>query len=115
MRHEPCSFESYAKGPMKLVARNAFLARNHKEHGLQPKPHWDMAILENGSDLDGEFLAALVALIGADPGSFAAHFRDAINAAAMRANWTFRPNARFNPSVSGGFVLQDFGFEDGRF
>ena len=71
-----------------------------------------MAVLENGADLDGELLAALVAFPEADPGALALHFADALDAAAVRANRAFRPYPGFNPSESGGFGLHDFGGKD---
>jgi hypothetical protein len=36
----------------------------------------------------------------------ALHLADALHTAAMRANWTFRPDARLNVCVSGFFVVE---------
>lgn len=73
MRQKPRSLESAAQGAVKLVARNALLAGRHQEDCLEPKAHGDVAGLEDGPNLHGEGLAALVALVSADPGGLAAH------------------------------------------
>jgi hypothetical protein len=112
MRHEPCSLESDAQGPMKLVARNALLRRAHKVCSLKPIVHRHMASLENGPDFHAERLAAVVALIDANAGALAAHLGNAIDCAAMRANRTVRPQAGFNPGVSSGFAMEGFGIND---
>lgn len=65
-----------------------------------------MTVLENGADLYGERLAALVAFVGANASALALHLGNAFDSAAMRANWTVRPNSGFNPSISGGFVVK---------
>lgn len=108
MRHEPRGFEGHAKGTMKLIRANAFLAGNHKEHRLKPKVHRHMAGLENSSNFYSKGLAALIALISADPGAFALHFGNAIKAAAMRANRAFGPYAGLYPSVCGLFFVEVF-------
>lgn len=91
---------------MKLVARNALLARRHEKHRLKPEMHRNMARLKDGPNLDGEGLAALVALVGADAGAPAAHLPDALETAAMRADRTFRPNPRLDKGVSGFFAMK---------
>lgn len=67
-----------------------------------------MAGLEHGSDLHGEGLAALVALVGADPGALAAHLANALEGAALWANGAVRPHASLDPSVGGGLVVEMF-------
>jgi len=112
MRHEPCGLESYPQSPVKLVARNALLGRAHEICGLKPIVHRHMASLKDGPDFYGKRLAALVALIDANAGALAAHFGNAIDRAAVRTNRTIRPQSGFNPSVSGGFVMEGFGVND---
>jgi hypothetical protein len=46
------------------------------------------------------------ALIRADASGLALHLGNALNAAAMRAHWTFRPDASFDESVSGFFFVE---------
>jgi hypothetical protein len=65
-----------------------------------------VAGLENGSDLAGEWLAALVALVSAYASALALHLGNAIEAAAMRANGSVRPHVGFNPSVSCFLVVK---------
>ena len=68
MGNEPCGLEGAAKGAVKLVAADARLAGRHQEHRLQPMAHRYVACLEHGANLHSERLAALVALVSADPG-----------------------------------------------
>lgn len=63
MRHEPRGFQRDAQGPVKLVARNALLAAAYEVGGLQPLVERDMTGLKHGSDLRGELLPALSALL----------------------------------------------------
>src|SRR5207244_2172321 len=79
--------------------------RAQQEHRLKPDMQLNMAGLENGSDLDGEWLPAIVALIDADPGAFAAQCPTAINRTAMGANPTVRPDMSLYESVGGGFAM----------
>jgi len=60
--------------------------------------------LKDGADLDGEGLAALVALIGADAGGLAAHEADPLDAATMRADRAFGPDARLDVAI-GRFLI----------
>jgi hypothetical protein len=113
MRHEPSGFQGNTKGPMKLVAADTLFARAQQIHSLDPKPHWDVARFENGPYLYGELLAALVALVQADPGRVAAHLADALGAAAMRADRAVGPHMGFNPSVSRFLVVEGVGFDHG--
>jgi len=112
MRHEPCSFQSDAQSPRKLIAGNALLAGAEKVHGLKPQIHRDVAVLKDGPDLHGELLAALVALPKPNAGRFTAHLTDPLDAAAVRANRTVRPYAGLNPRDSDGFGLQNSGGKD---
>ena len=106
VRHEPCGFQGHVQSAVKLVARNALLGRAEQVDRLQPDVQLDVAALEHGADLDGEGLAAGVALVEADAGGLAPHLRDALAALAMRAHRAFRPHACFEPSVGGFFVQQ---------
>src|SRR4030095_724334 len=67
--------------------------------------------LEYGANLDGEGLAVPVALVGADPGALALHLRNAVNAAAMRANRTPRPYPGFHPRVGDFLIVETFGLQ----
>src|SRR5205823_2448219 len=71
MRHKPCGLESDAESAMQLVRADALFARRDQEDSLEPKPHRNVRCLEDGSDLHGEGLAALVALVDADAGGLA--------------------------------------------
>src|SRR5262249_19690945 len=77
------------------------------------QPHRHVARLENCAHLHRERFAALVALVRANAGALAAHLGNALKAAAVRANRAFRPHPGFNPGVSGGFVVEAFGVDDG--
>jgi hypothetical protein len=113
VRHEPSSFQGDAQSPVKLIAADAFLAGAQQVYGLDPKPHRDVAGFENGPDLHGELFAALIALVKADAGRIASHLSNALSAATMGADRAIRPHMRFNPSVSGDFVVKGGGFDDG--
>jgi hypothetical protein len=113
MRHKPSSLEGNAQGPMKLIAADAFLAGAQQIHRLNPKPHRNVAGLENGPNLYGKLFAALIAFVKANAGCVAAHLADALGAAAMGAVRTVRPHVGFNPGVSGGFVVEGIGFDHG--
>jgi hypothetical protein len=113
VRHEPSGFQGNTQSPMELIAADALLAGAQQIHGLDPKPHWNMARFEYGPNLYGELFAALVALVQANPSRVSAHLADALGAAAMRADRAVRPHVGFNPGVSGGFVVEGVGFDDG--
>lgn len=110
--HEPCGLEGHAQGAGKLVAADALFAGAEQVHRLKPQVHRNVAVLENGTHFDRELLPALVALVEADPSRLTGHLADAFDTPAMRTNRAFRPYAGFNPSDSGGFVLEDFGGQD---
>jgi hypothetical protein len=106
MRHEPCALESDAKGAMQLIRANAFLAGRDQEDRLQPKAQRDMAGFKYSADFHSEGLAAVIALVSTYASAFALHLADAFYTAAMRAYRTFRPDAGFNESVGGFFVVK---------
>lgn len=53
---------------MQLIRADALLAGRHEENGLQPQVQRNVRGFKDGADLDGEGLAAGVALANADPG-----------------------------------------------
>lgn len=112
MAHKPRGLESHAEGAVKLVRTDALLAGRDQENRLQPEAQRDVAGLENGADLNGERLAALVALVSADPGALTFHLADANAAGAVRADRAGRPDARFNEGISGFFVMELRGGKD---
>src|SRR3954471_18202723 len=105
MAHKPCGFESDAKGPVKLVAAHSLLGRAEQEHCLQPDMQLYMASFEDGPDLDGEGLAASVALIDTDPRALALQRAALVYHAAMRAEAAARPDMRLDEGVGGFFAV----------
>src|SRR5581483_11559490 len=99
-------FEGDAQGPVKLVRTDPLLRSGNEIHRLKPNVHGNVAGLEDGPDLDGEGLPALVALVRADSGGLAAHLANAIEAAAMRADGAVRPNARLNVGIVCLFAVE---------
>jgi hypothetical protein len=97
---------------MQLVGTNTFLAGSDQENSLEPEAQRDMRGLEDRPDLDGERLAAVVALVNADPRGLPCERPVALDAAAMRADRAARPNARFDEAIGGFFVVEVRGFED---
>ena len=114
MREEPSGLEGDAKRPVQLVGADGLLARRHEEDGLKPDVQRDVAGLEDGPDLHGERFAALVALVGPDPGALAAHLADALDAAAVRADRTIGPDASLDEPIGGGLIVEVLVGKDGR-
>jgi hypothetical protein len=56
--------------------------------------------------IHGQGLAALVALVGADPGAFTAHLGNPLRAPAMRADSPIGPEPRLDEGVGGGLVME---------
>src|SRR6185312_11528814 len=108
MGEKPRSLEGAAESAMQLVAADAFLAGRHQKDRLQPMAHGDVAGLENGPDFHGEGLAALVALVGADPGALAFHLGNALGLTALRANSAVRPKPCLDEGVGGCLVVEVF-------
>ena len=106
VRHEPSGLEGDAENAVELVAGNALLAASDQVHRLKPEAHSNLAVLKNGADLHGEGLAALVALVRANPGALALHLGNALHAATVRADGAVRPKARLNVSVGRFFVVE---------
>ena len=65
-----------------------------------------MTGLKDGANLHSERLAALVALVSADPGALAAHLGNTLGAAAMRANRTVRPKPSFYEIIGSLLVVE---------
>src|SRR5215204_5524210 len=105
MAHEPCGFEGDAKRPVKLVTADPLFRRAQQEHRLEPYMQLDMAGLNDGADLDGEGLAAGIALVNADPGALALQRTALVEHAAMRADAPVRPDVRLDESVGGFFAV----------
>lgn len=105
MRHEPSGLKGDAKYPVKLIAADPLLRRAQQEDRLKPDMQLDVAGLEDGSNLDGEGLAAGIAFIDADTGALAAQRAALADRAAMGANPTVRPNVRLYEGVSGCLVV----------
>ena len=80
---------------------------------MQPQAQRDMAGLEDGSDLDGEGFAAVVAFVGAYAGALATHLSDALHATAMRAYRPTRPKARLYEFIRGFFIMEVGGGKNG--
>jgi hypothetical protein len=113
MTQKPRTFESDPQSAMQLVCADTFFTGANKVHCGQPIAHSDMTVLENGPDLHGERLAASVAFVKANPIAFAFKRCGALEHAAMRANAAIRPNARLDIGVSGGFLVEVRGSENG--
>ena len=102
--HEPGGLESNPKGSMKLVGAKALLGGRQQVNGLEPEAHRDVAIFKDGPYLDSKRFSAYIALIGADPGTLAVHFADALPASTVGANWTLGPNSGLSKSISSLFI-----------
>src|SRR5882672_2569727 len=112
--HEPCRFESNSKSAVQLVRADPLLARGDQEDTLEPKAKRNVAGLENGADLHGKGLAAVVALVGAYAGALAAHLGIALHSAAMRAYRATRPDTGLYEGV-GRFLIVKVGVGKDRF
>lgn len=80
---------------------------------MEPYAHRDMAGLEDGSDLYGKWLAAVLALVHADAGALALHLAILLDATTVRANRTTRPDTGFRESIGGYAVMEVRGRKDG--
>jgi len=113
VRHEPSGSQRDAQGAVQLVAADALLAGTDQIDRLQPQVHGNVAGLKDCAYLDGEGLAALVALVSANAGGLAAHLADPLHAAAMRAHRAISPDARLYISVGGFFIVELGAGKDG--
>ena len=105
----PSGFHAAAQGPLKLAGADAFLAGTHEMDRLKPQAKREVAILENGVDPDGEWLAARVALAEARTGGFAVQSADLVaGSLAMGAHRTGGPKPRLDVG-EGGFLAMKLG------
>jgi hypothetical protein len=92
---------------MQLVRAYALLAGTDKKHCLKPDMQLDVTGFEDGPDLDGERLAALIALVGAYTSAFALQLVHAIlTRATVGANRTIGPDMAFHEFVGRFFVME---------
>jgi hypothetical protein len=113
MPDEPASFEIDAQSPTELVRAEPLLRGAHQVHSLQPNVHWDVALLEDGPDLDSERLTAGVALVDAYASALASQSAALPDHAAMGTDAAIWPNQRFDIGVSGGLIPEARLIEDG--
>lgn len=113
MAHEPCAFERDPQGAMQLVRAHALFAGTNYMDRIEPIAHLDMAFLENSPDFDGEWFAASIALIEADPIAFGLQSTRSIEDATMRAKAPVDPKARFDIGIGGGFIIEVWSGENG--
>ena len=106
--HEPSGLQGNAQSPMQLIGADALLAAGYQEDSLKPEIHRDMAGFENGANLDGKGLAAVIALVSAYAGTLAVHLADALHAATVGAYWATRPKMGLYELVSGLFIVKVF-------
>jgi len=72
-----------------------------------------MGVFKDGPDLYCEGLAALVALVGPDPGAIACQLADAVKAPAMGANRALGPQPCLDIGIGGFFVMELGSGDDG--
>src|SRR6516225_8327816 len=97
--NEPSGFEIDAEHAAQLISAETFLAGAHQVHRLQPDVHRHMALFEDRSDLDGEWLPAGIALIDANASAPALQRPTLINHATMGADTPIRPHDRLDVCV----------------
>lgn len=112
--HEPSAFQRNAQRPRKLVRTDALLAAANHMDRIEPIAHLDMAVFEDGPDFHGELLAAGIALIEADPVGLARQRARLPDDATMGAVAPVSPKPRLDIGISGGFVIEVRGGENGR-
>jgi len=113
VRHEPCRLQRDPKRAVKLVGANSLLAAGDEENGLQPDVQRNVRCLENRADGDSERLAAVSALVDADPCALALELRAIPDHTALRAYRPVRPETRFYELVGGFLAMEVRGGEDG--
>jgi len=107
MPEEPSGFQSTLKGALKLAGADPLFRGTEQIDSLEPYPHRDMAGLEHGSDLDGEWLAAGVTLAETDAVGLAPQPPDLLaGRSAVWTDGTVRPEPRFDVFVSGFFAME---------
>ena len=106
--HKPSGLESDAQSAVQLVSADPLLARADQEDRLQPDMQLDVAGLEDGADLDGERLAARIALVSAYAGALALHLAILAHNATVRANGAFWPDVRLDKFICGVFIVKSW-------
>jgi len=106
MADEPAGFEIDAERAAELVCREAFFAAAHNVHRLKPNVHGHMAFFEDGVDLYGEWFAAGIAFVSANPGALAFQRAALVYDAAMRTDPTIRPNDSLDIGIGSLFVAE---------
>ena len=111
--HEPRSLVGDLQDAMKLVTADPLLTGAKQIASLEPLVERDVAGLEHRTDLDGELLAALVALADADSGRPALELADPLDATAMRADRTVRPHDALKLRVGSFLITKVGGVQNG--
>jgi hypothetical protein len=107
MPEEPRGFQAALEGALELAGADPLFRGTEQIDRLEPNPHWNVAGLEHGADLDGERLAAGVTLTETDAIGLAPQPTDLLaGRAAMRAHPTVRPQPSFDVFVSGFFAME---------
>src|SRR6266404_6086645 len=107
MPEEPRGFQTALERALKLTSADTLFRRAEQVNSLEPHSHWHMARLENGADLDGERLAARVALAETNPVGLSTQSADLFfRCAAVWANRTIWPETRLDVGVSGLFAME---------
>jgi hypothetical protein len=107
MSDEPRGFHAATEHALQLAGTDAFLGRTHQVDRLEPMSHRDVAVLEDGPNLDGELLAAFIALTYAWAGALARKLSDTVLIAitAVWADRASRPQMSLYVVVGGFFVF----------
>jgi hypothetical protein len=113
MRQEPCGLQGDAEDAVQLVGAHALLAGTEQMHRLEPHMQLHMARLKDSTDLDGERLAAGVALVDANAGALALQRPALIDDAAVRAWPAVGPQSPLDKPISGFFAVEMCGRKDG--
>jgi hypothetical protein len=113
MADEPSGFEINTEDAAELICAKTLLRGAHQVHGLQPNVHRHMAFLEDGADLDGEWLPTGVAFVDADPSALALQFAALADRAAVRAGAPALPDDRFDVGIGRVFVAKTRLVKDG--
>jgi len=62
VKHEPCGLLSDAKSAANFIGTNSVFAVSHHPHSDEPLIEWERGILKDGSNLDRELFASVLAL-----------------------------------------------------
>src|SRR5579872_380095 len=95
VRHEPSRAISDLERAMELMRAKALLGTGVEAEAQEPLVQRDMTALEHRADADGEFLAAVPAVIPARSHGLAAKSLNRVRSTAERAIGTLRPENGF--------------------